>query len=143
MMNVKPALTIDQQIQKLKDRGCIITDDDYAYDVLQRVNYYRLTAYLLPFKNDDDTYKTNTSFHTILKIYEFDQKLRNLISYALDFIEVEMRTRVAHEHSIEYGPLGYLDTGNFGPTLNHLDLLILLKSIKNAKKTIKLFITTC
>ena len=44
-MEVKRPTTLDEQIEKLKERGCIIGDEGYAKQVLGQINYYRLTAY--------------------------------------------------------------------------------------------------
>lgn len=133
-MDVKPALSVSEQIQRLIERGCIIDDDDNPGDVLSKINYYRFTAYLLPFKNADDTYKSGTTFKNVLQIYEFDQKLRNLISYAIDFIEIEMRTRVAYQHSIKYGPLGYLDANNLRTKTHHTEFIDTVEKYKDREK---------
>jgi Abortive infection bacteriophage resistance protein len=55
-MDVKKPTTISEQIIILENRGCIINDRDFAETVLNKINYYRLTAYFLPFKQGDDNY---------------------------------------------------------------------------------------
>lgn len=40
--NIKPFMSIDDQIQLLKNRNLIITDEEKAKTVLSTVNYYRL-----------------------------------------------------------------------------------------------------
>ncbi len=113
MSTVKPHLTYDQQLQKLKDRGCIITDDEFCKTVLANVSYYRLSAYFLPYKNPDDTYKPGTTFDKVYRIYEFDRKLRSVLFSAIEVIEVYYRARLAYFHAGKYGPLGYLDPATF------------------------------
>lgn len=93
---------------------------------------------MLPFNNSNDIYKFGTTFKQILRIYEFDQKLRNLISYALDFIEVEMRTRVAYEHSTKYGPLGYLEASNLSLSMNHSEFIDTVEKYKKREKNNKI-----
>lgn len=61
-MEVKNFKTLDQQIELLKDRGCVIEDESLAKKVLSTVNYYRFSSYFLPFKQDGETYKTGTTF---------------------------------------------------------------------------------
>ena len=39
-MDVKRHLTIDEQIELLKIRGCIIEDEEFAKSVLLHINYY-------------------------------------------------------------------------------------------------------
>ena len=48
-MENKPFKSINEQIDILKERGLIINDIPYAYNVLSHVNYYRLSGYTLTF----------------------------------------------------------------------------------------------
>ncbi len=48
---LKSATTFDEQLNKIKDRGCIIGDEVWAKDILKQINYYRLTAYFYHIKN--------------------------------------------------------------------------------------------
>lgn len=119
-MKIKNPSTYDEQLKKLKSRGCIIADEDFAKIKLQQINYYRLTAYFLPFRTADGCYKENTSFDTVYKIYEFDRKLRLLIFSAIEEIELTLRTSMAYYHAHEYGALGYLNAKNFNLKHNHV-----------------------
>ena len=112
-MEVKNFKTLDQQIELLKDRGCIIEDEALAKKVLSTVNYYRFSSYFLPFKQDDETYKTGTTFNKVYQNYIFDRKLRNLISYLIEGVEVALKTLIAYHHSAKFGFLGYLDLKNY------------------------------
>ena len=107
MNEVKPYLSYEGQINKLREKGCIIDDDSFCRDILVNIGYYRLSAYFLPFKSFDGTYMNNLSFERVYRVYEFDRKLRNLLFSAIEVIEVSLRTRLAHFHSEKYGPLGY------------------------------------
>jgi abortive infection bacteriophage resistance protein len=80
---------------------------------LKNIGYYRLSAYFLPFKRDDDNYTEGLSFERVYHIYEFDRKLRNLLFAAIEVIEVSLRARIAYFHSEKYGPLGYLNPATF------------------------------
>ncbi|MCM1543797.1 MAG: Abi family protein [Ruminococcus sp.] len=122
-MEVKNPISFDEQINKLKSRGCIIPDDNFAKMQLKRINYYRLTAYFLPFKNEDGTYKDNTSFETVFRIYEFDRKLRKLLFSIIEQIELMLRTEIAYFHSMKYGALGYENADNFNKKHNHERML--------------------
>lgn len=118
-MDVKEFATFQQQLEKLKQRGCIVADENFAIRQLKRINYYRFTAYFLPFKKDNDTYIDGTSFDTVFRIYEFDRKLRGLLLSICEQIELMLRTRIAYYHSEKYGALGYLNTENFNNRHNH------------------------
>lgn len=112
-MDVKSPISFDEQIEKLETRGCFIADKGFAKQKLQQINYYRLTAYFLPFKISEDKYRPGTSFETVYRIYEFDRRLRNLIFSAVEEIELMLRSRLAYFHAMKYGPLGYLNPVNF------------------------------
>ena len=52
---LKPALTFDEQIERLKnEHAVIIQDRSSAKDILSRVNYYRLSAYGIGLKRKDN-----------------------------------------------------------------------------------------
>lgn len=118
MSEVKKHITYAEQIEKLRSRGCIICDDAACKTVLENTGYYRLSAYFLPFKKDDDNYSEGLTFERVYHIYEFDRKLRNLLFAAIEVIEVSLRARLAYFHSEKYGPLGYLDTTSFNDKHN-------------------------
>ena len=69
--------TFEQQLKLLKQRGLIISNEKYVLTKLQHINYYRLSAYFLPFqysKNSENKNKflPNTTFEDIIKLYYFD-----------------------------------------------------------------------
>ncbi len=74
----KPATTYKQQIKILKSRNIIINDEIFCEKILGQLNYYRLIAYMLPYKINDKLYK-DVTFEKIYSIYEFDRKLRSLL----------------------------------------------------------------
>lgn len=113
MGEVKPHLSYDGQIRKLREKGCVIDDQLFCENVLVNIGYYRLSAYFLPFKGAEGRYADNLPFEKVYRIYEFDRKLRNLLFSAIEVIEVSLRARLAHFHSEKYGSLGYLDEASF------------------------------
>lgn len=48
--NIKEAKSFKEQIEILKSRNIIIENDDFVINILKRVNYYRLRAYMLMHK---------------------------------------------------------------------------------------------
>lgn len=52
---LKPPKTYEEQLDILIKRGLIVEDEGFALDVLSKLNYYRFTAYLLPFKVKNGT----------------------------------------------------------------------------------------
>ncbi len=110
---VKEFKTFDQQIDILEERGLIIDDHNLAKKVLENVNYYRFTAYLLSYKSGDENYKEGTLFQEIYSVYSFDKELRNLLSNILEEIEISFRTYIAYTLGKNYGPCGYKEADNF------------------------------
>lgn len=67
-MDVKKHLSIEEQVELLKSRGCIIKDEELAKKVLLDINYYRFSSYFLPFKCDNDKYAEGTTFEKFIEI---------------------------------------------------------------------------
>lgn len=116
---LKQPTTYEQQINKIKKRGCIIGDEVWAKSILNQINYYRLTAYFLPYKEPDETYAEGTTFQNMYRTYEFDRKLRNLLFKIIEEIEIMLRAQLSYFHAHRYGALGYEDQNNFNKRHNH------------------------
>ncbi len=112
-MEHKLPTTYDRQMEILRSRGITIDDEAFCKQVLADVNYYRMTAYFLPFKQADGNYVSGTSFRRVYRIYEFDRKLRGILFGAVEQVEVFLRARFAYYHAHKYGAEGYLDPANF------------------------------
>lgn len=99
----KQILSIEQQVQSLKDAGMSVSSDEKAAKYLQKVGYYRLRGYTYTFyDNNAKQYRSGTSFANIIKLYEFDTKLSNLLFSYLSIIEVSLRVRLT-ESLLIYG----------------------------------------
>lgn len=118
-MEVKKPTTFDEQLNKLEKRGCFIGDKTYAKQVLERINYYRLTAYFLPYTNNKGNYKANTTFNKVHRTYLFDNKLRSMLFSVIEEIELYLRTQFAYYHAHKYGALGYMNSENYNNFHNH------------------------
>lgn len=77
-----------------------------AEKYFSHINYYRLSAYALPFEKSHapQRFKPGTRFDTILEHYIFDRQLRLLIMDAVERIEVSVRTQWAYYLAHIYGP---------------------------------------
>ena len=115
MKPIKPPTTYNVQLRKIRNRGCLIDDANFARRVLRRVNYYRFSAYFIPFldENNPDKYVSGTNFRQVYAIYEFDRKLRNIVFSTIEEIELSLRSHIAYFFSHKYGSLGYMDANNF------------------------------
>ncbi|MCF0262082.1 MAG: Abi family protein [Sphaerochaetaceae bacterium] len=114
---VKPVTTYADQINILKGRGLILNDQE-CLEFLKRVNYYKLTAYLLPFRNIEGKYLPGTTFSQIKGIYDFEGELRQEIYGIIGQIEISLKAKFAYYFAHTYGPLGYLDSNNYSPRHN-------------------------
>ena len=109
-MELKKPTTFEEQIKLLEQKGINITKHDTCKDFLSRTNYYRLSGYYLPFiKKDEEKCFIPINFERIQNIYAFDAELRNLISFAIEKIEVHIRTQLAYNHAHKYGSEGYMN----------------------------------
>lgn len=117
----KPALTIDQQIAQLCNRGMDINDTPLTEHYLSQINYYRLTAYWLPFESDHTThaFQPGTRFEQVLNLYIFDRELRLLVLDAIERIEVAVRTQLAYQLGYSYGSHPHLNSALFKKSWNH------------------------
>ena len=118
-MELKPPTTFDKQLELLQNRNCFVNDPAFCKHILQQVNYYRFSAYFLPFRNSDGTYRDGTSFHRVFRIYEFDRKMRRTLFSAIEQVELYLRTQLAYFHAHKYGPVGYMDATNYSTRHNH------------------------
>ena len=128
MTGVKKWASFQAQLEKLVERGCVVSDTEFCIDTLQRVNYYRLTAYFLPFRESSGRYKPGTTFEQIYSTYEFDRKMRANLFSAIEEIEIFLRAQLAHYHAEEYGELGYCDPQHFSAHCNHDEFMSRFKA---------------
>lgn len=83
---VKRFSTIDEQINVLTSRGLAL-DHAVADQWLRNVGYYRLSGYWYPYREIDDQpggrlldhFIAGASFDDVVRLYEFDRKLRTLL----------------------------------------------------------------
>ncbi len=96
-----------EQLGLLKLRGMQIPDEKSALNYLEKIGYYRLSGYFHSFRTNaaqgsepgagkDDDYYPETSFTDVVKLYEFDKKLRSLVLEALESIEVKLRVDITY-----------------------------------------------
>jgi abortive infection bacteriophage resistance protein len=141
--------TFEEQLKLLKEKGLIVIDEEYALTKLKQINYYRLSAYFLPFqcRKDDlknlDNFLPDICFKDIIQLYNFDSELRKIIFEATESIEVYFRTQIAYYHSSSFGAFGYLDIANLRSNLNQkfdeLQQDILKEKIRSKEVFIKHF----
>jgi abortive infection bacteriophage resistance protein len=87
-------------------------------------DYYRLSAYFIPFRiPGTDVFQNGASLDDIVRLYEFDSGLRLLTMQAIDRIEVGTPAVVTYETAHALGTFGYADAANFNPAFDHARFL--------------------
>lgn len=110
----KKALSLDDQISHLKNKGLQIPEEDRAKRYLSNISLFRLKAYAPPFYDPGSKdFAPGSSFDGILSLYIFDRKLRVLVLDALERIEIAIRSMISNLMSEKKGPHWFLDQGNF------------------------------
>jgi abortive infection bacteriophage resistance protein len=125
----KLAISVAEQMEKLKIRGLEFDNEAQAQNYLSNISYYRLRAYTYPFQDnshDNQPFVVQVTFEQIIDLYVFDRKLRLLIFDAIEKIEIALRTQIIHHFALVHGshwqlkPELYRDPMRFA---NHLDSL--------------------
>lgn len=116
MPELKPALTYEQQIERLKNiHNLSITDESAALEILKKVNYYRLSAYGLGLTKTEnkEEYIDGVSLEHIYRLYEFDSIFRNILMHVIECLEIQLRTQISNFLALKYGSEGYINSSNF------------------------------
>ena len=114
----KPYLNYQQQIQKLvQDKGLIITDYNFAEENLKNIGYFSLIGgYKDPFINPmTRKYEDNATFEDLVRLYTFDEDLRNLTFKYLTKVEQKLRQLVSDSFCSQFGvqQSDYLSATNY------------------------------
>lgn len=125
----KPAYTIEQQIEQLKQRGLSITDEDRAEHFLSHISYYRLAGYWWPMQADKElhTFKAGSKFSDVIALYTFDHELRMLLFDIIEKIEISLRTKLIYHLSHEFDPWWFQNTSIFINTKELIQTLATLE----------------
>ena len=119
-MKLKKPTTFEEQVTLLEKKNIFIEDKTSCINFLSKVNYYRISGYLLPFiRKDEEKCFIDLSFNRVVNIYSFDAELRNLLAYAIEKVEVYIRTQLTYHHTHTYGSEGYMLASSFNPKHNH------------------------
>jgi|SRR5690625_800927 len=110
MTVTKPYHNLDQQIEKLRSRGLIISSENRAKRQLLKTSYYDLiNGYKDLFLEEkrgeynDDKYIEGTNFEDLTKLYHLDRELRHIVMRVSLDIESNFYTTLAYCVAEEYG----------------------------------------
>jgi len=91
------------------------------------ISGHRFSGYCLAFEKCRHEFIEGTTVEAIKASYHFDVKLRDAITDALEVIEVDTRSNVAHIFTSNTSAFGHLERDNFKPNFRHADWLASLR----------------
>lgn len=99
----------EQHCEILIERGLVIGDKERAIKYLKTVGYFRLTGYMFHLQSNDGKhcFVEGTKFEDVIMLYQFDKKLRGIISEYLERIEICLRALLTDKYSSQYGFFWY------------------------------------
>ncbi len=126
----KEPTTIQEQIQKLKDRGLNITPEDNAEHYLSHISYYRLGEYWhsMQYDKEKHLFKENSRFSDVIALYSFDRELRIFLFDVIEKIEISLRTKLIYHLSHEINPWWFQNFDLF------TDSIALVKTLSNLEE---------
>lgn len=129
----KPAITAEDQLRLLIDRGLTVQDPERALSFLQAVSFFRLTPYMRPFQvpSADHQFRDGARFLSLSRLYDFDRRLRLLVMDAIERIEVGVRAHICNYMGPKYGAHWYLKRELFSRSYDY-DRLI--QNIENKQE---------
>lgn len=112
MEYTKRLLTLQQQIDVLKQRGLLIENEEEAKYALDIISYFRLAGYwrLMEVDRQQHSFKPGSRFSQIMSLYHFDEELRILLFSAIQHIEVAVRARMIRIFAERHGAFWYMDS---------------------------------
>lgn len=135
VLQVKKPATYREQVEALQKKGLVIQNEHRCEQFLQRVTYYRFSAYLYPFRQTADRHIENVTFERVYEIYEFDRKIRALLLQVMEEIELMLRSQLSYYHVHKYGELGYMRAECFNKNHRHRQFLRLVEDVVEDNKT--------
>lgn len=130
----KPALTYQSQLDLLRNRGLIVTNETKALHLLENLSYYRLSAYFYPLLEGDKKlhqFKPGSTFDMAFNMYCFDRELRLLILGDIEKIEVALRAKLTYVMSHKYGAFWYTYEKLFKKKDKFYESLNVIRSLSN------------
>lgn len=100
-MTQKPFKSINEQIEILKERNLVFSDEEAAKENLSRYGYYEIiNGYKQPFLkapyNDNEEFKPKTNFEHLYDLYDLDKNIRAGLMASLEDFEQFFKQAVAY-----------------------------------------------
>lgn len=124
MKYTDPALTIEEQLERLRSSHLAIDSEDDVRSILLVTGYFRLNNYMRYFKKEKEFIR-NTCIRDIVGLYEFDKFLRISLFDAIADVEVAIKALMNNTLACKYGPHWLTNPTIFKPEFhgNHQSLI--------------------
>ena len=112
----KQPIELSHQLELLKQRGLLVTNEGMALEQLRSISYFRLACYWKVLEEpmtDTHRFRANSRLDEVISLYLFDKKLRTLIFSSIQDIEIALRTRIIQCFSLQYGSFWFMDANLF------------------------------
>lgn len=116
----KPHKNLNEQVAIMQDRGMDTGELEDAVAYLKRIGYYRLSAYSYPLRQWSgegsdaeraETFIEGTTLDQVVRLHDFDRKIRTLLLDGLGQVEVGMRYAISYTLG-KRDPYGHLDVAH-------------------------------
>lgn len=127
---MKEFKTINEQIELLKQRGLIITDEERAKKYLLSQNYYNLiNGYARFFPREGENYTAHTTFDEITSLYVFEREFKQALLLGILEAETHLRAIFAYRFAemFQNEPYAYLNINSYEQD----KILLVTKNISN------------
>lgn len=143
-MDIKKSfLTLEEQIECLKNKEILVVPEEEVYKILSKNSYYNIVngygeSFL--FAKDPKKYLKNVSFFEIYSLYLFDDNLRNILwPYILE-IEKNIKSEIVSSFFSSKNSKGEMFRKNFDylniDNYDKKEILLTISVISNLHKTI-------
>ncbi len=121
-MTSKIFKTLDEQVEILKNKGLVISDEKKARKILFKENYFFISGYRHLFaRGNTKLFLEGTTFEELYGTFIFDRTIRNIFFKNILIVENNIKSIMSYQLSKKYGfkEKDYLNIDNFSQDSLH------------------------